>query len=73
MHSHAVISERTHLVGDVASVKAGMQALKRLVASRAITRHCAEEVLAQCAQDLSQLNDRLRRIDAAIREAAPAT
>jgi hypothetical protein len=51
MHSHAVISERAYVVGDVANVKSGMQSLKLLVASRAITRHFAENVLAQCAED----------------------
>ena len=70
MLSHAVISERAHLVGDVASVKAGMQAMALLMASRAITRHCAEDVLAQCAEDLSRLTGQLRRIDAAIRGTA---
>ena len=70
MLSHEVISERAYLAGDVASVRAGMKAMKLLMASRAITRHCAEAVLAQCAEDLSQLTGRLRRIDASIRGAA---
>ncbi len=70
MLSNGLISERAYLVGDVASVTAGMRAMERLVACRAITRHCAEEVLAQCAEDLSQLTGQLRRIDASIRGTA---
>ena len=64
MLPNGLILERSYLACDVASVKAGMRAMKLLVASRAITRHCAEEVLAQCAEDLRSLTGRLRCIDA---------
>ena len=64
MLSGALTSERAYVAGDVASVKAGVRTLQRLLASRAITRHCAEEVLAQCAADLRRLTRQLRCIDA---------
>jgi len=64
MLSDAVISERAYRAGDVASVKAGLQVVKVLVASLAITRHCAEKVLAQCAEDLRRLTRQLGCIDA---------
>ena len=70
MLSQAEISQRAYLVGDLASVKAGMRAMEFLIARRAITRHCAEEVLAQCAEDLGQLTSRLLRLDALIRSTA---
>jgi hypothetical protein len=47
----------------MASLNVGMGAIERLASSRSITRHCAEEVLAQCAEDLSRLARRLRLLD----------
>ena len=65
-----VISERAYIVGDVASVTSGMRSIELLLASRAITRHCAQDVLEQCAEDLRQLAARLRCIDASVRGTA---
>jgi len=69
MLSNSLISERAYLVGDVASLTAGMRAMGLLMTSRAITRHRAEQVLSQCAEDLRRLTGRLRCIEAM--DAAP--
>ena len=42
------------------------------MASRAITRHCAGDVVAQCVEDLSELSGRLCHIAAAVSGAALA-
>jgi hypothetical protein len=63
MRVRALLAERAHVVADLANVEQGVKDMQILLARGAIARDRAEAVLAQCAEELKRLNERLAHID----------
>jgi hypothetical protein len=63
MRIRALLTERSRVAADLANVQKGMRDLQLLVARRGITRDRAELVLAQCAEEVKRLTERLADMD----------